>query len=70
LEAAQRGIELVGSKPRCDRFEIDAAQLIVDFKENDSVRKAWICTRMGERVINGTSKERKVISYMRSGYIL
>ncbi|WP_239591510.1 hypothetical protein [Mycolicibacterium tusciae] len=39
-------------------------------KANGAIRKAWVNERMGERVINGTSKQRKVLSYIRSGFIV
>jgi hypothetical protein len=57
-----------GDRPR-DQFERDGVQVTVDYKPNGDIRKAWVTERMGERVIDGTSKARKVISYLRTGFI-
>lgn len=67
---ADRGIPLVFSDELRDQFDRDGALITVDYKSNGDIRKAWINERMGERVINGTSKQRKVLSYIRSGYII
>ena len=70
--AAQSGFGHVlnetGERPR-DQFERDGVQVSVDYKLNGDIRKAWVTERMGERVIDGTSKARKVISYLRTGFI-
>jgi hypothetical protein len=58
-----------GDRPR-DQFELDGVVVTVDYKVNDVIRKAWANERFGvEWVINGTSKQRKVVSYLRSGFI-
>jgi len=66
----ERGISLVFSDELRDQFDRDGALLTVDYKSNGDIRKAWVNERMGERVINGTSKQRKVLSYIRSGFIV
>jgi hypothetical protein len=65
-----RGLPLVFSDESRDQFERDGALLTVDYKANGDIRKAWVNERMGERVIDGTSKQRKVLSYIRSGFIV
>ena len=65
-----RGIPLVFADGLRDQFDREGALLTVDYKSNGAIRKAWINERMGERVINGTSKQRKVLSYIRSGFIV
>ena len=61
---------LVFSDDLRDQFDREGPLLIVDYKSNGAIRKAWVNERMGERVINGTSEQRKVLSYIRSGFIL
>lgn len=59
-----------GDRPR-DQFELDGVVVTVDYKIRGDVRKAWVNERFGvERVINGTSKQRKVISYLSGGFIV
>lgn len=65
-----RGIPLVFADDLRDQFDCEGALLTVDYKSNGAIRKAWVNERMGERVINGTSKQRKVLSYIRSGFIV
>jgi hypothetical protein len=67
---SDRGLPLVHSDESRDQFDRDGALLTVDYKANGDIRKAWVNERMGERVINGTSKQRKVLSYIRSGFIV
>ena len=66
----ERGVPLVSSDEFRDQFDRDGALVTVDYTASGAVRKAWINERMGERVINGTSKRRKVLSYIRSGFIV
>ena len=65
----ERGIPLVFSDELRDQFDRESALLPVDYKSNGDIRKAWVNERMGEREINGTSKQRKVLSYVRSVFI-
>lgn len=67
--ASERGFPLVFSDELRDQFDCDGALLTVDYKAGGAIRKAWVIERMGERVIDGTSKKRKVLSYIRSGFI-
>ncbi len=67
---SERGIPMVFSDELRDQFDREGALLTVDYKSNGDIRKAWVNERMGERVINGTSKQRKVLSYIRSGFIV
>jgi hypothetical protein len=60
--ASERGFPLVFSDELRDQFDCD-------YKAGGAIRKAWVTERMGERVIDGTSKKRKVLSYIRSGFI-
>lgn len=57
-----------GDRPR-DQFDRDGVQVTVDYELNGDIRKAWVTVRVGERVIDGTSKAREVISYLRTGFI-
>lgn len=65
-----RGLPLVFSDELRDQFDRDGALITVDYTAKGAIRKAWVNERMGERVINGTSKQRKVLSYIRSGFIV
>ena len=67
---SDRGLPMAFSDESRDQFDRDGALLTVDYKANGGIRKAWVNERMGERVINGTSKQRKVLSYIRSGFIV
>lgn len=67
---SDRGLPLVFSDEARDQFDRDGALLTIDYKSNGDIRKAWVNERMGERVINGTSKQRKVLAYIRSGFIV
>jgi hypothetical protein len=67
---SDRGLPLVFSDESRDQFDRDGALLEVDYKANGDIRKVWANERMGARVINGTSKQRKVLSYIRSGFIM
>lgn len=67
---SDRGLPLVFSDELRDQFDRDGALITVDYTVKGAIRKAWVNERMGERVINGTSKQRKVLSYIRSGFIV
>ena len=67
---SDRGLPMVFSDERRDQFDRDGALLTVDYTASGAIRKAWVNERMGERVINGTSKQRKVLSFIRSGFIV
>lgn len=67
---SERGLPLVFSDELRDQFDRDGALITVDYTVKGAIRKAWVNERMGERVINGTSKQRKVLSYIRSGFIV
>jgi hypothetical protein len=67
---AARGIPLVFSDELRDQFDREGTLLTVDYKSSGAIRKAWVNERMGERVLNGTGKQRKVLSYIRRGFIV
>jgi hypothetical protein len=67
---SDRGLPLVFSDESRDQFDRDGALLTVDYTASGGIRKAWVNERMGERVINGTSKQRKVLSFIRGGFIV
>lgn len=67
---SDRGIAMVFTDESRDQFDRDGALHTVDYTASGSIRKAWVNEVMGERVINGTSKQRKVLSFIRSGFIV
>jgi hypothetical protein len=63
-------LPLVFNDESRDQFDRAGALITIGYKANGIIRKAWVNERMGERVINGTSKQRKVLSYIRSSFIV